>query len=812
MYTPGLWEITDMRRYLKKLICLAVAVIIAASMMDTAVYAAESDSDSEIYYKGVYYRRPCFRKSGVIGDVTDSYLYSDSYFVHSSKEYDSRLAAMSMSVAMTSISNETLKAGGNGFSDNVHNVTAILEDIGFGDIVYNDDYVIEPTIDTAGVVCGHKKLIDEGREFTLIAAVPRSAGYGAEWGNNFIIGSGGDAAGFDCSADKLLDFVRSYISECELSGDIKLWIPGYSRGAAIANLAGKKLIDDARTALGERVALNAEDLFVYTFGTPSAADVSDDPRAEKYSGIFNTSFDCEIVSSMAPVDFGFDRCGTDRILSAGFRTDGFEYYMSVCDPVISDDYFGGESPEFFTPKRMIVSDGALILVEDEDSYIPRDAAEFLRGLSAYLSEVTGGRQNYSAVYERPLALASSYFTSLSQEKISSILDHVKNDNETIYLVMASYAYFMSLKTEIDLTPSFSQLSSLINVFKAISSQGDAGTGTDILTVTKLSAEIMSYLRMSPDKLRSKAGAYLSRVLKRAMTAVDADERTINELTDSACSEALVHFVSHLALGNIWQSDKAEPFDPDNEQIKNFATLAGNFYNFVNAHYDAVIMSAIMSDDGDLYDYTPLTESQNAGYRRVYLSADGAGFSGRITDGGGDVVGIIDGGVLVRSSDRWIGFTSTDDGGFLRIPNGESYTVTLSADGETVLTAEVCEYCISEAKSVTAFSGSADADTGCEIILELPELPADCGMPSAAEYTLSASPIGGHILGDADSDGEVTILDATAIQRELAGLPVGSFNEKAADADEDKEISILDATAIQRRLAELPANDRIGKRI
>ena len=66
-----------------------------------------------------------------------------------------------------------------------------------------------------------------------------------------------------------------------------------------------------------------------------------------------------------------------------------------------------------------------------------------------------------------------------------------------------------------------------------------------------------------------------------------------------------------------------------------------------------------------------------------------------------------------------------------------------------------------------------------------------------------------IIGDADTDGEVTILDATAIQRVLAGLPVEAFDEYAADADMDEEVTILDATAIQRYLAGLPANENIG---
>lgn len=59
----------------------------------------------------------------------------------------------------------------------------------------------------------------------------------------------------------------------------------------------------------------------------------------------------------------------------------------------------------------------------------------------------------------------------------------------------------------------------------------------------------------------------------------------------------------------------------------------------------------------------------------------------------------------------------------------------------------------------------------------------------------------RILGDVDGDGEVTILDATHIQRYLAGLKV--FNKAqfaVGDYDGDGSVSIFDATRIQRMLA------------
>ena len=79
--------------------------------------------------------------------------------------------------------------------------------------------------------------------------------------------------------------------------------------------------------------------------------------------------------------------------------------------------------------------------------------------------------------------------------------------------------------------------------------------------------------------------------------------------------------------------------------------------------------------------------------------------------------------------------------------------------------------------------------------------------SAAVITAAAA--SSYKRGDADSDGNVTILDSTAIQRKLADLSVASFDEKAADVDGDG-LNILDATKIQRFLADFSDPYNIGE--
>ena len=72
------------------------------------------------------------------------------------------------------------------------------------------------------------------------------------------------------------------------------------------------------------------------------------------------------------------------------------------------------------------------------------------------------------------------------------------------------------------------------------------------------------------------------------------------------------------------------------------------------------------------------------------------------------------------------------------------------------------------------------------------------------------PSGSKKLGDADGDNEITIFDATAIQRYLVDLPSSGFVAAAADADGDNNVTIFDATAIQRYLVGLSYPEGIGK--
>ena len=70
----------------------------------------------------------------------------------------------------------------------------------------------------------------------------RSSNYTQEWTGNFTINadsSGGNMhAGFKAARDEVLRYAAQYMKKHRITGDLKVWIAGHSRGAATSNSLG----------------------------------------------------------------------------------------------------------------------------------------------------------------------------------------------------------------------------------------------------------------------------------------------------------------------------------------------------------------------------------------------------------------------------------------------------------------------------------------------------------------------------------------------------------------------------------------------
>ncbi|MBQ3416364.1 MAG: hypothetical protein IJH32_00815 [Ruminococcus sp.] len=87
-----------------------------------------------------------------------------------------------------------------------------------------------------------------------------------------------------------------------------------------------------------------------------------------------------------------------------------------------------------------------------------------------------------------------------------------------------------------------------------------------------------------------------------------------------------------------------------------------------------------------------------------------------------------------------------------------------------------------------------------------------GAPDQTYVVISTATSSVTLLGDADGDGKVSVLDATAIQKVKASMTVAGFNEVAANVDGDSSVSVLDATYIQKWLAHIDIPYAIGEPI
>ena len=113
-------------------------------------------------------------------------------------------------------------------------------------------------------------------------------------------------------------------------------------------------------------------------------------------------------------------------------------------------------------------------------------------------------------------------------------------------------------------------------------------------------------------------------------------------------------------------------------------------------------------------------------------------------------------------------------------------------------------------SAAAYNGdnvTFDTDDTCTIKAQLDLREFDFATKEGAKFTVTITSdepekkaIG--IIGDVDGDGQVTINDATEIQKRGVELVIfDEKQEKLADVNGDKRISILDVTCIQKYLAE-----------
>ena len=162
----------------------------------------------------------------------------------------------------------------------------------------------------------------ELRDQTLVVAAIRGSDYAGEWASNVLAGSEGDAAGFSAAAEKVSQRIQTYLDENTVT-KAKIWVVGYSRAGGVANLVGKAMNEKP-----EAYCTNTDDIYVYTFEAPRCSE--DDTV---YQNIHNIYDDNDLVPHLYPESWGLHLNGVKVQIG-----DLSDMITAKCFHVATEDY------------------------------------------------------------------------------------------------------------------------------------------------------------------------------------------------------------------------------------------------------------------------------------------------------------------------------------------------------------------------------------------------------------------------------------------------------------------------------------------
>lgn len=215
--------------------------------------------------------------------------YDDSWFFTESDVYQHDLTKMSIRLAMSAKKETDV------------NFKILCGRMNYKDI---ECHYETPTEDTIGYAIARKNIVLNGKAISVIVVGVRGGGYGLEWANNGRVGTGIEHEGFSNAAQNVYEGISAYIDShrSELHSDIKVWIAGFSRAAAVSNITAKKLIDNPVAGMSET------DVYAFCFESPystRAANASD----EKYRGIRSFINRIDFVPYVPLAGWGYKRYG-----------------------------------------------------------------------------------------------------------------------------------------------------------------------------------------------------------------------------------------------------------------------------------------------------------------------------------------------------------------------------------------------------------------------------------------------------------------------------------------------------------------------
>lgn len=220
-------------------------------------------------------------------DTKAHFTYKDEYFKSDTTKFNKDLALMSFVATANSGQKKEMKK----FYNQLH----------FQNHYYTEVYDKGSGVDTYGFYMAEREVED----FTVVALSFRSYDYTLEWVSNVELGETGNHKGFEYAVNNaIVEFnqvmAERYVKEGK---KIKLWVNGFSRGGAEANMFTTKLLND------NDLGFTMENVYCYTFEAPACFSL-ENVRYD-YKNIWNCANSGDIVVNIPPSEYGLYRSGTD---------------------------------------------------------------------------------------------------------------------------------------------------------------------------------------------------------------------------------------------------------------------------------------------------------------------------------------------------------------------------------------------------------------------------------------------------------------------------------------------------------------------
>ncbi|MFA6755483.1 MAG: lipase family protein [Bacilli bacterium] len=251
----------------------------------------------------VTFRTTAENKDSAISNLT----YDENWFFKDSYTYNEDLAEMSLGLTLSSADNEEYDVD-NKTGDK--NIKQLYEDLGFSSESYYSVGFNEEDTDKVALSIASKNVTNSGKESTILSINLRGIGYGSGgWISNFNIGEGKEDIdntdnkqyhlGFYTAGLFAFNEIKTYVTDKNIDLDnTKVWLTGFSRSAAAANIASIFLGD----------IMDRKNIYTYAFATPAyKVNVTND---ELLKNIFNIINSGDIVPMIPPIEWDFGIEGT----------------------------------------------------------------------------------------------------------------------------------------------------------------------------------------------------------------------------------------------------------------------------------------------------------------------------------------------------------------------------------------------------------------------------------------------------------------------------------------------------------------------